>query len=59
MAKPDAIIFETLLADSGVKAEECLFLDDGQKNIEQATKLGIRSYLVDVKEDLRKLVGSL
>ena len=58
MAKPDAEIFETLLTDAVVKAEECLFLDDGQKNIEQATKLGIQSYLVDVKEDLRKLVDN-
>ncbi|MEI6752531.1 MAG: HAD family phosphatase [Paludibacter sp.] len=59
MAKPDAEIFETLLADAGVKPEECLFLDDGQKNIDQAMKLGIRSYLVDVKEDLSWLVSSL
>ncbi len=59
MAKPDAEIFEALLTDAGVKPKECLFLDDGQKNIDQATKLGIRSYLVDVKEDLRWLVGSL
>ena len=59
MAKPDAEIFEALLADAGAKPEECLFLDDGQKNIDQATKIGIRNYLVDVKEDLRKLVYSL
>ncbi len=59
MAKPDAEIFEALLADAGVKPEECLFLDDGQKNIDQAMKLGIRSYLVDVKEDLSWLVSSL
>ena len=58
MAKPDAEIFEALLTDAGVKPEECLFLDDGQKNIDQATKLGIQSYLVDVKEDLSKLVDN-
>jgi len=58
MAKPDAEIFEALLADAGAKPEECLFLDDGPKNIEQATRLGIRSYLVDVNEDLSKLVGT-
>ena len=59
MAKPDAEIFEALLTDAGVKPEECLFLDDGKKNIDQATKLGIQSCLVDVKEDLKWLVGSL
>ena len=58
MAKPDAEIFEALLNDAGLRPEECLFLDDGPKNIEQASKLGIKSYLVDVKEDLRWLVKS-
>lgn len=58
MAKPDAVIFETLLADAGVSPDECLFLDDGPKNIDQATKMGIKSYLVDVNEDLRWLVNS-
>ena len=52
MVKPDAEIFETLLNDAGVLAEECLFLDDGPKNIEMASKLGIQTYLVDVKENL-------
>lgn len=56
MVKPDAKIFEALLASAGVKPEECLFLDDGKKNIEQATKLGIQSYLVDVNEHLGWLV---
>lgn len=57
MAKPDAEIFEAVLADAGVKAEECLFLDDGTKNIEQASKLGIPSYLVNIKEDLDFLLN--
>ena len=57
MAKPDAEIFEAVLADAGVKADECLFLDDGTKNIEQASKLGIPSYLVNIKEDLGFLLN--
>jgi putative hydrolase of the HAD superfamily len=56
MAKPDAEIFETLLDDAGVKAHECLFLDDGPKNIDMAQKLGIQSYLVDIHEDLSFLL---
>jgi epoxide hydrolase-like predicted phosphatase len=59
MAKPDLEIFEAVLADARVKPEECLFLDDGLKNIEQAAKLGIQTYLVDVNEDLSWLVDSL
>jgi putative hydrolase of the HAD superfamily len=57
MVKPNADIFETLLADAGVKAGECLFLDDGLKNIEMATKLGIQSYLVNINEDLQFLLN--
>jgi len=56
MAKPDAEIFETLLSDAGVSAYECLFLDDGPKNIEQASKMGIQTYLVDINEDLSFLL---
>ncbi|MFT3753331.1 MAG: HAD family phosphatase [Paludibacter sp.] len=56
MAKPEAEIFETLLADAGVSAGECLLLDDGPKNIEQASKLGIQTYLVDINEDLSFLL---
>ena len=56
MAKPNADIFEALLSDAGVKAEECLFLDDGMKNIEQAGHLGIQTYLVDPREDLSFLL---
>jgi len=56
MAKPNADIFEALLSDAGVKPEECLFLDDGIKNIEQAAQLGIQTYLVDPREDLSFLL---
>jgi putative hydrolase of the HAD superfamily len=56
VAKPDAEIFEAVLADAGVTAHECLFLDDGPKNTEQAAKLGIQTYLVDINEDLSFLL---
>jgi len=56
MAKPDAEIFEALLANAGVKPEECLFLDDGLKNIQQADKLNIQTYLVKEYEDLSFLL---
>jgi putative hydrolase of the HAD superfamily len=59
MAKPDAEIFETLLTDAGVKPEECLFLDDGIKNIEQAEKLGIQTCLVKPDEDLSFLLDCI
>jgi putative hydrolase of the HAD superfamily len=58
MAKPDAEIFEALLSDAQLKAGECLLLDDGAKNIEQAHKLGIQTYLVKEKEDLSFLLNA-
>jgi len=58
MAKPDADIFEAVLTDAGVTANECLFLDDGPKNTEQAAKLGIQTYLVDINEDLSFLLDN-
>lgn len=57
LAKPDPKIFVTLLNDAGVKPEECLFLDDGPKNIDAASQLGINSYLVKEDEDLSFLLN--
>jgi len=56
MAKPNEEIFNALLEAEQVSANECLFLDDGQKNIEQAAKSGIQTYLVKAGEDLSWLV---
>ena len=57
MVKPDVEIFEALLADAQVKAEECLFLDDGKKNIDTAAALGIQTYWVKPDENLNFLLN--
>ena len=59
MAKPNADIFQALLDNEQVAAHQCLFLDDGPKNIEQAEKLGFQTYLVDVNEDLSFLLTNV
>lgn len=59
MAKPDKNIFLAVLADANVKAEECLFLDDGIKNIETAKSLGFKTYHVDPKENLDFLLTAI
>lgn len=56
MIKPSAEIFESLLKDAQLAAEECLFLDDGAKNIDIATKMGFQTYLVSDGEDLSFLL---
>ena len=58
MSKPGKEIFESLLATENVQANECLLLDDGPKNTEQAQKLGIQTYLVHEREDLSFLLNS-
>jgi FMN phosphatase YigB (HAD superfamily) len=57
MAKPDLEIFETLLASEQVHANNCLLLDDGLKNIEQAQLLGIQTYWVKENENLEFLLN--
>lgn len=57
LAKPDPAIYKALLTDADVTAEECLFLDDGPKNIEIAQTLGIQTHLVTQGENLGFLLS--
>lgn len=43
LAKPDPAIFRRFLADAGLKAEDCLFIDDMPANVEAALALGMRA----------------
>ena len=47
MVKPNKEIFEHLLGKYNLNADECLFIDDSEKNIEGAKALGINGYLFD------------
>lgn len=42
LRKPDAAVFEKVLADNHFKASETLFIDDSPQHIESAAKLGIQ-----------------
>ena len=58
--KPDVRIYHILLDRYGLKAEECLFIDDVARNINGAEKAGIRGYLFDGNVDkLRKYMSDL
>lgn len=48
--KPNADIFEAVLADSNLTAHETLFLDDNHDNIVGAGKLGIRTAFVNTPD---------
>lgn len=58
--KPGPEIYRILLDRYGLKADECVFLDDSRKNIETAVALGIKGVLYDnalrVKEELSALL---
>ncbi|MFH1307407.1 MAG: HAD family phosphatase [archaeon] len=54
--KPNKEIFEHLLSDSGLKAEDCIFIDDKEKNINAAKKLGFEAVLF---KDYPQLVDEL
>jgi putative hydrolase of the HAD superfamily len=47
------------LEDAGIRAEETLFFDDSQVNLDAAAALGFQTYLVDVQEDFRHVFEEL
>ena len=49
--KPSPTIFQTVLRESGIRADESLFLDDGKANIEGAQVVGLHTLLVEDNED--------
>ncbi len=55
MRKPDAEIFEFVLKQESLNAEETLFIDDSIQHIEAAQKLGINSYHLKNKVDITLL----
>ena len=58
-SKPDAIIFEKLLAAEGVRPESCLFFDDGIHNITAAQALHFNTVLVQPNENIRPYFASV
>ena len=47
LIKPDKEIFQYICDTFSLKADECLFIDDSQKNIDGAKDFGINGYLFD------------
>jgi putative hydrolase of the HAD superfamily len=57
MRKPNANIYEFVLNENNLKAEETLFIDDTIENTKTAEKLGIRVWNIDPeKEDVVNLL---
>ena len=56
--KPDAEIYRRLLTRYGLKAEDCLFIDDNKENIAAAQRLGFQTIHFTRGEELRKILAS-
>ncbi|MDD4430224.1 MAG: riboflavin biosynthesis protein RibF, partial [Bacteroidales bacterium] len=54
LSKPHREFFEHVLKDSCLKAEECLFIDDGPANCRSAEALGIKTLCPENVEELSK-----
>lgn len=50
--KPDPAFFEALLDQAGVAADEVLFVDDRQRNVDGAREVGLRAHLFAGTDDL-------
>lgn len=52
-AKPNAEIFEQMIAQSGLNPARTLYLDDAPRNIEASLPFGFQTLLVEPREDFR------
>jgi len=55
LRKPNAAIFEYILAEQNLKAQEVFFIDDSPQHIESANKLGIKTHHLKNGEELATL----
>lgn len=58
-SKPNEEIYRKMLRLGKMKAEETLFVDDGQKNIDAAEQIGIKTLKVENGTDWRKQLDEL
>ncbi len=56
--KPDPRAWTSVLEENYLKAEECLYFDDQQKNLKAAESVGIKSFMFTSAEDVSKSIDS-
>lgn len=57
--KPELEIYQIFLNKAGKRAEECLFIDDSQKNIDAAAILGFQTLLFSNREQFARDITPL
>ena len=55
LAKPDKAIFEKMLHDANLLAEETLFIDDSEANCKAAQEVGIHAHHYHIGDDLTEI----
>ena len=56
---PSEAIFRKMIAAGGMRPEETLFIDDGQKNVDAAQRLGFAVYMPGPGEDFGHILDNL
>lgn len=54
LKKPDNVIYYKILEEIKLKPEEILYIDDNNENIEQASKIGLKTIKFENYEQLKK-----
>jgi putative hydrolase of the HAD superfamily len=57
--KPNAEIFESVLNENNLIAEETLFIDDSPQHVEGALTLGIKAMLLEKNNEVEDLLKEL
>jgi len=57
--KPHPKIYREALKRTGVKAEECIFIDDKEENVEVAQRLGINGIQMGAQTDLEAILQGM
>lgn len=59
LIKPDAIAFENVIEQLGIKPAEALFVDDNSVNVEGAKQVGLQAYQTKGVEEAKRLFQEL
>lgn len=57
--KPDPKAWTSILAEHGLKPDECIYFDDTEKNLKAAENVGIRAFMFTDEQELEKTVKDL
>ncbi len=57
--KPAETVYRQFLAKYGLKAEECVFIDDTEENVTAAENLGFQGIVFESYEDAKKQLAAL